>query len=201
MTFLAAFFLLTKPVLASIPIEGGMYAKPEIIIDTTNEYTPRGDKDYKTYLQMKDYALYNRRGKEFYKNEDYENAISEFKKAVEFNSNFAKGYNNLGLSYFMIGRLDSAEKAFEKAIMCNQNYFEAYNNLGSVYLDSGDYKSAIRFFRDAKKLSPESEEVESNLKQALALKEKRDRYTVIFILSFLSGLLFLAVKYIVKRNY
>jgi tetratricopeptide (TPR) repeat protein len=144
--------------------------------------------------QIEGYALYNSNGKYFYKIKEYQNALEEFKMAVELKKDFAEGYNNIGLSYFRLGKLDEALEEFKKAIKYDPFYFEAYNNLGSAYLDLGDYENAITYFKKAKSYYSDSEQVNANLKQALELKKKRTINFLILFACMIAALIYLLVK-------
>jgi tetratricopeptide (TPR) repeat protein len=51
-----------------------------------------------------------------------EEAIQNFKKAIEINPNYDKAYNNLALALRQQGKLEEAIQNFRKAIEINPNY-------------------------------------------------------------------------------
>ena len=52
-------------------------------------------------------------GNDFFKKEDYENAIKSYKSAIDIDPNFIDAWNNLGLAYLKIGEIDKAKKCHE----------------------------------------------------------------------------------------
>jgi tetratricopeptide (TPR) repeat protein len=73
-----------------------------------------------------------------------ENARMFYTRAIYFDQQYARGFNNLGSVYAQEGKFDTAKVLFEKAISIDSNYAEAYYNLGSVYDDMKNRKAAIR---------------------------------------------------------
>ena len=53
--------------------------------------------------------------------------------ALSIRSNFAEGYNTLGLALFKSGDIDGSIINFQKAIKLKHNLLSAYNNLGISY--------------------------------------------------------------------
>ncbi|MDE0318012.1 MAG: tetratricopeptide repeat protein [Candidatus Poribacteria bacterium] len=70
-------------------------------------------------------------------------AIKAYSKAIYFNPNDAKIYNNRGVDYGEKGEHDLAIKDFTKAIELEPDYELAYNNRGAVYRSKGKYDKAI----------------------------------------------------------
>ena len=69
------------------------------------------------------------RGNNFYKNEQYEEAISVYKRVIENNHESAPLYYNIGNSYFRLGRLGYAILYYEKALKLNPADEDAQYNL------------------------------------------------------------------------
>jgi Flp pilus assembly protein TadD len=65
-------------------------------------------------------------------------AISEFKKAIGINPNYAKAHHNLGNIYADKEMMDEAISEYKKAIAININYADAYNNLAWLYATSSN---------------------------------------------------------------
>ncbi len=70
-------------------------------------------------------------------------AISEYKKILALNPNYAKSRTNLGLAYYQKRSLQKAIEEYKKALTINPNYGEVHYNLSIVYYDKQDYKLAI----------------------------------------------------------
>jgi len=71
-------------------------------------------------------------------------AIAEFKKAVEINPNSADAHTALGAAYANKGMPDKATAEYRKAIEINPNSAEAHYGLALSYYYKGGHDSAIR---------------------------------------------------------
>jgi len=81
-------------------------------------------------------AAYSRKGQ-------YNEAISEYTKAIELNPKFAMAYVKRAAAYHRKGQYDQAIYDFNKAIELNPEYAKAYSNRGSAYARKGQYDQAI----------------------------------------------------------
>ena len=63
------------------------------------------------------------------------NAIKNYQKAIKINPSYAQAYNNLGVALQKLNKLDDAIFQYNKAINLKNDFPEAYNNLGNAYLD------------------------------------------------------------------
>jgi tetratricopeptide (TPR) repeat protein len=79
------------------------------------------------------------KSKEFYKQGEEKNRISNFKgaieafsKAIELDSNFTKAYFQRGNSYFNLRKAEEALKDYNKAIELDSNFADAYFNRGNI---------------------------------------------------------------------
>jgi len=68
-------------------------------------------------------------GLQYYNDKEYEKAIEEFRKAIEYGPGEALGYNNLGSCFNALQRWDEAIPLFEKALTLDPNLQIAKNNL------------------------------------------------------------------------
>ena len=73
----------------------------------------------------------------------YEQAITEFNKAIELDPEYAEAYNNRGNAYWNKGNFDRAIADYDKAIELDPEYAEAYSNRGFVYYLKGELTKAI----------------------------------------------------------
>src|SRR4030042_5342299 len=80
--------------------------------------------------ELRDAKAYNNRGLAYSHKGQYDQAISDFNKALEINPRYAEAYNNRGLAYDERGQLDQAISDFNKALEINPRYAEAYTNRG-----------------------------------------------------------------------
>ena len=69
-----------------------------------------------------------------YSDHKIDESISNFKKAIKINPNFAEAYSNLGTALKYKGNLDGAIQNFKESINLDRNYAEANWNLSLCYL-------------------------------------------------------------------
>lgn len=81
--------------------------------------------------------------------QNYEQAISEFTKAVELSPNNADAYNRRGFASNAKGDFDKALLDFSKAIELAPDNADAYNIRGFVYERKGEFDKAILDFTKA----------------------------------------------------
>ncbi|MBF0553375.1 MAG: tetratricopeptide repeat protein [Nitrospirae bacterium] len=106
------------------------------------------DNDNKKDNQVKGhYAL----GVSKMKENDYQGAFVEFKKALEIDPKDKESLNALGLVYHRFGEYKNAKESFIKAIASDKNYSDAYNNLGITCAMMGQWAESVEAFRNALK--------------------------------------------------
>jgi len=91
-------------------------------------------------------ALYISRYYESRRAEDLNLAYENFKKAVEFDPEFALGYKSLAMAARESGKMDEAVESFEKAIALRPNDDFVAKNLGIAYLEKGNKAKALDLF-------------------------------------------------------
>jgi len=94
------------------------------------------------------------KGTAYYHKGMYDEAIAEFKKAIEIDPEFAEGYTNLGSAYAAKGMFDEAIAEFKKAIEINPNDAMAHNNLGGAYCRKGMYDEAVAEYERTLAINP-----------------------------------------------
>src|SRR4030042_768531 len=72
-----------------------------------------------------DAHYYFEQGIEYYKTGQYDNALSDYNKALEINPNYAEAYYNRGTTYGKKGQYDNAISDFNKALEINPKFTEA----------------------------------------------------------------------------
>jgi type IV pilus biogenesis/stability protein PilW len=88
-------------------------------------------------------------GVNYFTNNQAQQALQEFLKAVKDNPEFPEAHNALGLIYFGVRDYKQAEEHYKLAIELKPDFSEAQNNLGRLYLDTGEYDKAIDMFKKA----------------------------------------------------
>ena len=68
-----------------------------------------------------------------YEQEQYQEALENLNKAIEYNPDFANAYNLRGQVRFKTGKHGDALNDYSKAIEINPDYAEAYYNRGNAH--------------------------------------------------------------------
>ena len=108
-------------------------------------------------------TLYTLLGLSLYHQGRYEDSISAYQEALNFNPRDPDLYNILGTSLRMLGKREEAKKSFEMALEIKPDFPEALNNLGNLYRDLGKIDEAIKCYRKAASYLKELKEVKLNI--------------------------------------
>ena len=108
-------------------------------------------------------------GMENFKNQNYNAAITDFKRAIELNPLDRKAYTGLGQAYFYQGntkferkQYNAAITDYDEAIRINPEYDKAYYKRGNTKYALGDYKAAIDDYNAAIRINPEFADAYNN---------------------------------------
>ncbi|MCK5296392.1 MAG: tetratricopeptide repeat protein [Alphaproteobacteria bacterium] len=93
----------------------------------------------------------------------FEEAIDNYKLALEITPDISEIYNNIGNAYRSLKRYEKATMFFEKAIELSPDFALAYNNLGLTFIDSKDFEKAVSYFKHAVEIEPEFFDAHYNL--------------------------------------
>ena len=104
-----------------------------------------------------------------------EEAIREYKKAIEIFPNNYKAYYNLGVLYDGQGALKEAVANYKRTIAINPAFIDAQFNLGNIYHNQGLLEEAIHQYRKVTELDPADFEARNNLGVAYARQGKLDQ--------------------------
>lgn len=80
-------------------------------------------------------------------------AIKEFVKAVNLDSNYYQAYNAMGVATLQLGNRSDAKELFETALKINPQFATAYDNLGNLALINGDLAGAEENFMKSLKFN------------------------------------------------
>jgi tetratricopeptide (TPR) repeat protein len=86
-------------------------------------------------------------------------AISEFKKAIELNPRYSRAHYYLGYTYLLQGgreRFPLARPLFEQELEVNPHDYFSVFYLGVIDLSNGDFPSAEKYLKSAARLQPDS---------------------------------------------
>ena len=101
-----------------------------------------------------------------------EEALQEYKKAMEYSGDFAASRLNLGNYYSNTGDLQMAIEQYKAAIKIDDLFYPAKVNLAMIYNQQGDNDKAEKLFRDVLKTNPDVSEVYYSLGLLLAEMKK-----------------------------
>ncbi len=104
-------------------------------------------------------------GKWFYRQESYEKAIIEIKKALDEDPTNLVAFQYLGDAYFKIGNLDKSEYFYDKVRRVQPDNLTVAENLGVIYANRGEYKKAVFQWNEVLKRSPERMDLFERIKR------------------------------------
>jgi len=90
----------------------------------------------------------------FYRAGRFEDAIAEWRKALELDPGDAAAVSNLGAALHGAGRLEEAAREFARALELDPDNVRAHANIGIALASSGKYDEAARHFERALELRP-----------------------------------------------
>ena len=70
-------------------------------------------------------------------------ALKDFKQAIQLNSNYENAYYNMGVVYLKIMTTLLKQSSFQKSISLNPKNARAYNNMGNSLRKLGRFEEAI----------------------------------------------------------
>ncbi len=95
-----------------------------------------------------EYALYHL-GNIYFAQQQYEEAIKNYKELIKINKNFAPVYNQLGYAFRNLEKFDAAEKSFKKYIQLIPDNPNPYDSYGELLLKMGEYEASIEQYEKA----------------------------------------------------
>lgn len=101
---------------------------------------------WETIFRNKGFAFFYNVGIDFYNKKDYENAILNFKLALEKKNIKPQVYYNLALTYQSINDYDRAIVTYSKFLELNPNDYDGLYNLALTYKMKENNFKAIEFF-------------------------------------------------------
>jgi protein O-mannosyl-transferase len=99
----------------------------------------------------------------FQKENLYNQAILQYKKAIAIMPDNTEALYNLGVCYYSTGDNANARMAYAKVLSIAPEYTNASNNLGVLYFELKDYENAKTYFEQALKYAPTNSEALTNL--------------------------------------
>jgi protein O-mannosyl-transferase len=121
-----------------------------------------------------DWKLHTRLGNEWVDRGNYDSAIDEFTKAVQFNWGWAENHLNLGRALFMVGRFSEARLAFAEALRQTPNDWRCHVLMGVTLSRLNNHEDGLKELAAADKLAPMAAEVHYNIAAILSRQGKLD---------------------------
>lgn len=99
--------------------------------------------------------VYNHRGMALFALAEYQKGVEDFSRAIEFNSENVRAWNNRGLAWRVLGKLDQSLADYEQAIaLCPQQY-EGYWGRAQTCFEMKLYSRALDDCRKARERDAE----------------------------------------------
>jgi len=92
---------------------------------------------------------YFSKGLEYYKNNKYNEAITEFKKILQLKSDYLEAYIYLGELYFQLKNFPEALEYLNKALEIKKDDASIYTLIGNIYKAMGQNEDALNYYRKA----------------------------------------------------
>ncbi|HUI06614.1 MAG TPA: tetratricopeptide repeat protein [Verrucomicrobiae bacterium] len=94
-------------------------------------------------------------------------AIAQYERALEINSDYAQAHFNLGVALRTAGRLPEAVGHWEQALRLDPDFADARCNLGNALAEAGRLPEAIAQYEWALRIKPDLAEAHNNLAAVL----------------------------------
>lgn len=98
--------------------------------------------------------VFLRRGRAYYGNKQFQQAIADHREAVRLNPQYHAAYWNLGLDYQAIRKYGEAADAHSQAIRIKPNFYQAFIDRGNCFLNMQEYREALRDYETALAIRP-----------------------------------------------
>lgn len=93
----------------------------------------------------------------------FEDALAEYRAAIEIDPKFAPAHYNVGNVLYILGRNEEAIPEFKEAIRLYPNYTAAHCNLGTIYQKQGKVQEAFDEYTKSLAISPNYVDAHNNM--------------------------------------
>lgn len=132
------------------------------------------DKQIDSNSNKEKAAEYKDQGDKCYSNEQYDEAIDYYRRAIRIEPEKADAINNLGLALSAKGQTDEALDCYRKVIEINPGHIGTLINLGSLHFNNERYDEAIEFYDKAIETNPRHGAAYYNKALSLMQKERAE---------------------------
>lgn len=120
---------------------------------------------------------YSRTGDHLYEDGRYNEAETQYRKALEADPEARTAYN-LGNSIFLQDRIPEAIAEYEKVILSSDNpevRQRAFYNLGNAHFQNNAFGESIKAYKEALKINPEDIDAKKNLMLAMRMLQQQQK--------------------------
>ena len=131
-------------------------------------------KDKKPAVQQVEKQII-RQGNEFYKQNNFQDAEIQYKKALDVNPNYEKANYNLGNAIYQQDRFDEAVPRYDLVTKTTKDKTvkgENFHNIGNAMMKKKDYDKAINAYKNSLRNNPNDDETRYNLALAQKMRKK-----------------------------
>lgn len=97
-----------------------------------------------------------------------EEALAQFRRAVELQPGNEVAHHNIWSVYRSRGQNDELIREYQQSLRLLPHFYDAHLNLGNALMRKGDYAAAVQSYRKAVDLRPHNADAHANLGMALA---------------------------------
>lgn len=108
-------------------------------------------------------------GIKHYKNNEYDKAITEFRRVIGVFPDYKEAHSILGNAYFRNKMYNEAAIEYQRVKELDPEDITAYENMGVIYANRGEYRQAVGEWKKVIELSPNRTDIEDKIRKALRL--------------------------------
>ncbi|GLT47206.1 hypothetical protein SLA2020_209170 [Shorea laevis] len=115
------------------------------------------------------------KGNEYFKEQDYPEAIKHYTEAIRRNPKDPKAYSNRAACYTKLGALPEGLKDAEKCIELDPTFSKGYNRKGAVQFFMKEYDKALETYQEGLKHDPNNQELLDGVRRCVDQINKANR--------------------------